>query len=158
MGCSSCLKRHKHVGFWSCGGEDTNVQCPPRSCVLAFKTNKTSQNMFPSTEEKKKKKREKEKKRKKRDQNKNCMLEILLDSTSKVLYRFLWNKFFSQFRLLNYPMRWGPSPTCHKPAVYPALCVTISICHSGELFVHRVRVKVTLCHNLDMSQWRALCA
>ena len=32
------------------------------------------------------------------------------------------------------------------------LCVTIPICHSRELPKHRVRVRVTLCHNPDMSQ------
>ena len=70
----------------------------------------------------------------------------------------------------------------HKPIVPQCLSVTISISHSGELFTHRVRVRVTsgslgvtipvchsrelfmhkvtvnLCHNPDMSQQIALYA
>ena len=36
------------------------------------------------------------------------------------------------------------------------LCVTMPICHSRELFKQRVRVRVTLCHNPDIPQQRAL--
>ena len=50
-------------------------------------------------------------------------------------------------------------PICQKPIVHHALCVTITISYNRELFMHRIRVRVSLgslCIPIPMCHCREL--